>query len=336
MPRKTTLQDIAAAAGVSIATVDRVINARGGVAPELEARVLECARRLHVDRDLNRRPTRLVRIGVVLSPPSNPFFEGMARAFAKANQRFAHENVQSQLFHVDVLRPRDVAATIRKVGASHDALIVICPDSVEVSAALQAISTAKPVVTLVTDLPHSGRMAYVGLDNRKAGRVAGELMGRFLGSSGGEVLVIAGLHSFIGHGEREMGFRAVLGERFPNCRVASVIETREQRDRAGELLRAVLLKYPDVAGIYNISVGNRGIARTLREVGRAEHTVLITHELTEGRRELLREGVIDAIIDQDPETEAMVAVGAIAHRFGRHPVAEPNITPFNIYIRENC
>ena len=66
MQKKTIIADIAAAAGVSTATVDRVLNRRGGVSPEKEGRVLEWSRKLQVDRDLERRPTRILRIGVVM------------------------------------------------------------------------------------------------------------------------------------------------------------------------------------------------------------------------------------------------------------------------------
>ena len=75
-----------------------------------------------------------------------------------------------------------------------------------------------PVVTLATDVRDCGRHAYVGPDDRRAGRVAGDLMGRFLGPTGGDIVMIAGLLSLIGNEEREMGFRSVLRERYPTCR----------------------------------------------------------------------------------------------------------------------
>ena len=46
-----------------------------------------------------------------------------------------------------------------------------------------------PVVTLVTDLPASGRLAYVGIDNRAAGATAAYLIGQWLGDRPGNVLV---------------------------------------------------------------------------------------------------------------------------------------------------
>ena len=162
-------------------------------------------------------------------------------------------------------------------------------------------------------------------------------MGRFVGHAGGDIVVVSGLQSFIGQGEREMGFRAVLAERHPQCRLLTVLETREQPEKAGELVAAILKQTPNVAGVYNLSAGDSSIVGALRHFGRAGKTVLITHELTPERKALLQEGVIDAIIDQNPELEAMTAVQLLARHFGRcGDEALPTMTPARIYIRENC
>jgi LacI family transcriptional regulator len=71
--RKANAADVARAAGVSPATVDRVLNGRGGVSVEKERRVVECARRLSLDRNLSVRPTRLLRIAALIGSATNPF-----------------------------------------------------------------------------------------------------------------------------------------------------------------------------------------------------------------------------------------------------------------------
>ena len=72
-----------------------------------------------------------------------------------------------------------------------------------------------PVLTLVSDIAHAPRIAYVGIDNRNAGRLAGHLLGRFVPGSAGEVALFAGSLSYRGHEEREMGFRHILADEFP-------------------------------------------------------------------------------------------------------------------------
>lgn len=337
MSRKVRIGDVAQAAGVSVSTVDRVLNGRGGVDPGKEAAVLHAARRLGLDRNLELRPTRILRIGVLMAEASNPFYRSLHEAVGRANRLFHASSLRCFVHHLDVLRPDRAAALIRSAAAGHDALVVVCPDEPQVAAAVAEAAAALPVVTLVSDLPGSGRLAYVGMDNRSAGRVAGELMGRFLGAAGGEVAILSGLRSFVGHGEREAGFRAVLEDRFPACRLVAVAETRERGEEAGAAAGVLLRRHPGLAGLYNVSTGNRAVAATLQRLRPGRHVTFITHELTPERRQLLKAGVIDAIIDQNPELEVTTAVGLIARHFGRRddlPSAGP--TPLNIHLRENA
>ncbi len=66
MSRKPIIADVARLASVSTATVDRVLNDRGGVKPEKEIKVLSAARRLKLDRILTRRYSRVLRIAVLI------------------------------------------------------------------------------------------------------------------------------------------------------------------------------------------------------------------------------------------------------------------------------
>jgi LacI family transcriptional regulator len=137
--------------------------------------------------------------------------------------------------------------------------------------------------------------------------------------------------------EREAGFRAVLTERHPRCGLVELIETHGLGESAGALLRDVIARRPAIAGIYVVSTGNRSIAAALDRLGRSTSTVVITHELTPARRELLKAGLIAAIIDLNPEFEAQTAVEMLAHHFGRLEDAPARLTtPFTLYLRENC
>jgi len=338
MARKTTLIQIAEAAGVSIATVDRVVNRRGGVSPEAEAKVLEWANRLSLDRRLFRGHVRTLRVAVIMQSPANPFYRGLSRAFADNNSFAAELRIACFIHHVDVTDIPATASRIARISESHDAMIVVCPDDPVLSEALRAVSRRIPVVTMITDIGRSGRIAYVGPDNRQLGRVAGELMGRFLGPPGGEVLVVLGLHRMAGHEEREIGFRSVLRERFPQCAIGAALESAEDRKRAGDLVYAALRSNPRIAGVYNVSAGNLAITDAIRSLGLGHRTVVITHEITPERRRLLRDGILDAIIDQNPRLEAMRAIEVLGRHFdrieGEVPLGEH--TPFHIFIRENC
>ena len=338
MNNKSTLIRIAEAAGVSISTVDRVVNSRGGVSPDTEAKVLEWATKLNLDRRLFRSHLKTLRVAVLMQSPQNPFFQALRDAFSDLNLTMADLRITSFVHYIDVTDFAGTSRKIEEVAAGYDGLIVTCPNDPKISEALRRVSRKIPIVTLVTDLPDSGRIAYVGSNNRQTGRVAGELMGRFLGSEGGDILLVLGLQRIAGHEEREMGFRSVLRERFPCCRIVAALESGEDRERAGRVVLDALGEHPGVRGIYNVSAGNSAIVQAIGSLGLTHKIVLITHELTEARRQMLLDGALDAIIDQNPRLEAQRALEVLGRNFQRSETgtAGGEYTPFQIFIRENC
>lgn len=338
MGKKTTLMQIAKAAGVSTSTVDRVLNHRGGVSPAKETKVLEWASRLNVDRVIFQDYLKILRVGVMMQSSRNPFFRSLRDAFTSLSTTMSDLKIHCFIHEIDVTDMTATTRRINQVAEVYDALVVTCPEDPQLSGVLKLIADKIPIVTLVTDLPNSGRLAYVGPDNRQTGRVAGELMARFLGQAGGEVLVILGMHRIIGHEEREMGFRSVLRERFPKCTIADSLESGEDRMRAGEVVQEALQLHPNVRGIYNISAGNSSIARVVHSLNLKDKIVMITHELSPERIQMLRDNILDAVIDQNPRIEAERALEIIGRHFNRTD-AETRLeefTPFNIFIRENC
>jgi len=336
MGNKTTLIQIAKAAGVSISTVDRVLNDRGGVSSKSEELVVEWASKLNLDRIAFRKHLRTLRIAVMMQPPENPFFRDLRGTFIDVNSGLEDLNIRCFLHYVSVA---DVAATSRKIGLikrDYDAMIVVCPEVPSLTAELKKISHKMPIVTLVTDLPGCGRLAYVGSNNRQSGRAAGELMGRFLGPEGGNVLIVSGTRRYLGQEEREMGFRSVLKERFAIINIAGSLESEEDQMRAGRVVSDAMQAHPDIRGIYNMSSGNSAILKVTKAQALNHRIVLITHELTAERRRMLQEGDLDAVIDQNPVLEARTALDILAQHFGRQkPEVRPKFIPFNIFIREN-
>ncbi|EPK8020370.1 LacI family DNA-binding transcriptional regulator [Providencia rettgeri] len=338
MSRKTTLQQVAEAAGVSLSTVDRVLNQRGGVNPKKQAKVLEWAHRLNIDRTLFRSYMPILRVAVLMQSPKNPFYKGLCDAFTDASTQLPERRIHFFLHYLDVNDTAKTVEQVMQIPKSYDALVVISPQCDALVHVLRKIANLIPILTLATDIPNCGRIAYIGPDNRQMGRTAGELMGRFMGSQGGDVVIVLGLNEFIGQGEREIGFRNVLRERFPQCSVTRCLESEENSIKAGEMVRDVLRKEPSIRGIYNVTSGNSQIASALQIMGLHNAVTLITHELSDRRIQMLREGVIDAILDQNPQLEVRRVMDILSDHFKRDKIQIPidGFTRFDIYIRENC
>ena len=81
-------------------------------------------------------------------------------------------------------------------------------------------------------------------------------------------------------------------------------------------MRDMIAEHQGLAGVYAISTGTLAIGQALAATGRQEATTMIAHELTAHRRQMLLDGIIDAVIDQNPELEVLTALEVLAHHFG--------------------
>ncbi len=337
MGRKTTMADVAREAGVSPATVDRVLNGRGGVETDKERRVLEAARRLKLDRALTVRPRRMLRVGVFLQAPDNPFHAALGEGVRRAARLHAELNIQCLVHHIDPNDPKAVAGTLARQGAAFDGLILTLPDEPRIAEAVAGLAASRPVVTLATDLPTSGRAACIGPDERRAGRLAGDLMGLFLRPREGRVLLIAGRSDIAGQRARAEGFREILAERHPGVTISCIRESGEDAGRAGRIVLEALTQDRGLRGIYHMTAGAKPVVEVLRRLGRTADTVFVTHELTEDRRALLLAREIAAVIDQQPELEARIAVETMARLLGRLDGVPGSVeTRFVLHLPENA
>jgi LacI family transcriptional regulator len=314
---RTTIEEIALKASVSTATVDRVLNNRAGVSPRTKASVLAVAERhgFFEGRDGEFARTQQVlpklKLDFLLPTAKNQFME-VLRAEVE-NQAGARDNLDVRVIEVDGINPRQLAEKVRALEGQSDGIGIVALDHPDVREAIRSASArGSKVVTIVSDISHVPRVAYVGIDNRAAGRLAGYLMHRFYSGSGsGKVALFSGSLSYRGHEEREMGFRHILAEENRQLQIVEQLEMMDDPDEAFKIAMEVLARHPDLSAIYNVGAGNSGIARALKERDLRRHILLIGHEATEDTRALLLDGTLDAVIDQNPRVEAREALNAL-------------------------
>jgi LacI family transcriptional regulator len=334
---KVTISDVARDAGVSRATADRVLNRRGGVSSKKEGAVLTSARSLGLDRNFDAAPVKALRVCVLMKPPQNPYYAELTRGFRQANRRFAQQAVTAYVTHIDVTAPETIVRQLGRIARNYDALVVVAPAHPTTVQSLRDLSVRIPVITLSTDLPLGAPHHYVGPDNERAGRLAGEIMGRMLGQAGGNILFVAGLSEFSGHEERRKGFRAVLRSDYPASVVAAEIDSLDRGASVADAVVAALREIPNIRGIYNISQGNDEISRRIEARGIRKDFCFIGHDLTATTRSLLRERRMDVVIDQDPVLEAMRAMEIVLHHYGRSGGGRiSGKTPLRVHFRENA
>ncbi len=337
---RPTVHDIAAKAGVSLATVDRVLNDRPGVRGVTRARVEAAIVALGYVRDVaaaNLAKSRVYPLVFILPEGDNPFMRGLEAEVRRAG---LHSAVERTRLSVATVPAFDAAALARAIDAAIaedvSGIAAVAVDAPEVSAAIaRAHEAGIPVVTLVSDLAGSGRDHFVGVDNIAAGRTAGSLMGRFLGSGPGPVAVLAGYMRVRDHGERLEGFLAAMAAMPAARAVLPVLEGQDDPELSFSLIADCLARVPDLAGIYSLGAGNRGLLAALSERGRRDLCVIV-HELTDETRAALESGLADAVLNQDAGHEVRSAIRVLRAKADGLPVnAAQERIRLDIFIKDN-
>ena len=201
-----TIRDVARLAGVSVATVSRVLNASAPVREETRARVLEVTRSLRFSpntaaRTLSRQ--RAGALGVVLPDLYGEFFSELLRGIDQEAQRADHSLLVSSSHHDS----RGIEAAVRAMRGRVDGLMVMAPD---VSAPLLADVLPSGVPTVLLNGPAVDADVYeITVDNFGGART----MTRHLIALGHRRIgFIAGAELNHEASERERGHRAALRE----------------------------------------------------------------------------------------------------------------------------
>lgn len=331
--KKPSLADVAKLANVGIATVDRVLNERGNVSPATARKVIEASRALALPRVLPMPYRRGLRLEVILARRETPFSARLNDAFLRASALLDRSVIVQRTF-VDESRPVDVA---RHLLATHaDAIIVYGQEHVEIIDAVTTLtSRGIPVVTMVSDLPTSPRLAYVGLDHYSAGRTAAYFMVRM--ARPGPVLVLCHSFDYRAHAERVSGFRDGLADHGSALAILNILQGRDhQADSESLLLEAMRGASEPIVGVYNTGGANRAVERAVAHDDWETMPVFIGHELTANTARMLSEGLMTLAIDQNPEEQARRAVNLVLHRFGYTTASPENgPVPFTIFSPEN-
>ncbi|ORM74711.1 transcriptional regulator [Pantoea wallisii] len=305
--KKLTLIKVAELAGVGIATVDRVLNERGGVRPETVRKVLRAARQAGLQRLLPDDTQHPWRIEVFLSNNGTWFFQQLADEFAHIADRLGYRKIK--LFRTLVAEnpPDKLAEKIKKSSELRDGIIVYGHDYPLIHDALKHCrEKGIPVVTLVSDLAEASRFCHVGINQYQAGRTAGLLMSQSMAAPG-DVIMVSGRFDFRAHIDRISGFRDAITQRAPWLNLREVLAGEDEQHKIRSLLNRTLQQAQNVVGLYNSGDNNRDISALLQQHKLSGRCCYITHELYDVTRQLLQDGSLSYTLDQNARQHAVLA-----------------------------
>jgi LacI family transcriptional regulator len=336
MAPRATIVDIAEAAGVSVATVDRVLNDRLPVRQQTALRVVEAAERIgyHAAGLLKQRikeaPVR--RLGFLLQK-RDEFYRAFGDALVAETQAAPNATGKAIVEFNEEIGPTTIAERIREMAGKVDALAVVAVDHPEVNEAVEAAGI--PIFTLLSDVTAPSRAGLLSADTRKAGRTAAWAITR-LARQPGKIGILIGSHRYLSQEIAEIGLRTYVREHAPAFTTLEPIINLEDQNIAYAAVKELMRLNADLAGIYVAGGGAEGFVRALREAGPQKRIVGVCNELTPTTRQALTEDVIDLVLDTPIAQLAKSAVEAMLDAIAQpRPGVVQVLLPPTLYTSEN-
>lgn len=340
--RKITMNAIAAAAGVGVATVDRVLNRRAPVRAATEQKVLAAASRLGYRADLTpllnpeqAAPAVTLRMGFILLEKSYSFYQSLTDALREQAQPLHPAGSEPQFYWHDIDDVDAVVDSLHTLAQQVDAIGLVALDHPLIRRAIETVSRqGVKVYALFSNFSPCGHAGYFGLDNQKAGRTAGWMATHLLHRPG-PVGVLVGDHRFTCQESCEISFRSYLREQDSTRRVLEPLKTHESIEGGYQATRRLLDDHADLALIFAPCGGVEGVIRALREQPQRQVALICHGPVSDGDLALI-DGTITVMLRHRIDNLALTLVNTLQQRQAdsREHFTQV-ILPFDIVTREN-
>ncbi len=224
------------------------------------------------------------------------------------------------------------------IAQNYDGIACLAGDEGMIPFIQKAVKANVAVATYNSETnKESPRVFFVGADNYKQGRECGEKMAQLIGGKG-KVAIITGFFAVEAHELRRKGFKDVITEKYPDIKVVGEIENADLADIAYTQAMDFMSSFPDLSGIYITASGQFGAANAVKNSGKKGIVKVVCHDFLPETVGLVREGVIQGLIDQSTKLQGRDVVirlynyiaGGIVPPFGKLLLDTPMATPGNI------
>lgn len=299
-----TIQQIAEKAGVSRGTVDRALNNRGRIDPEVARKVLQIAEEMgyvHKERKKHTAKKKTIRIGVVTQLAKASFMLEINRGIRQAAEELKDWGVEILLresFSVDEEEQVRAIEELAEEGIQGLALMPLECERVREKINWLIEEKKIPVVTFNSDIVGTRRSCFVGMDNRKSGQTAAGLMGLMTGGSG-KILIITGYFSNVVNNARVDGFVEEVKKSYPGLEIAGVQGSFDEAEEVERIITNSMRNISGISGIFVVSGGQAGVKKAFDSLKLENRPYVIVYDQTPRNEKAVQENLVDFLIDQN-------------------------------------
>ena len=301
---RVTIAEVAKVAGVSLSTVDRVLNGRAPVRIDTAKHIQAVAESLNfqgagIIRERVQGKRIRHRLGFLLEQPDSAFYQTLGSHLADATADKPRECESAVVEYMSDLSPEAVSKRLRDLGTKVSAIAVVSADHPLIGKEIDDLrKKGVPVFALISDLSTPSRAGYAGLDNRRVGRTAAWFITK-MAKMPGKIAISVGSHRFQCQELCEMSFRSYMRENAPDFELLEPLVTLESNQLAEEGMRELMYRHPDIVGVFVAGGGAEGVIRALKDHSKGFDGIApvgVARELTLGILDGLHGGYMSAVL----------------------------------------
>ncbi|HKQ92679.1 MAG TPA: sugar ABC transporter substrate-binding protein [Blastocatellia bacterium] len=254
------------------------------------------------------------RIALVMKSLANEFFKTMQDGATAHQQTHAAEYELIANGTKDELDLSRQVEIVEQMIAQQVQAIVIAPaDSKALVPVCQRAQSAGIVVINIDNKLDAAvlaernlRIPFVGPDNRKGARLAGEALARRL-KPGDQVAILEGVPTAFNAQQRKAGFEDAM--KAAGMNIVSSQSAGWETAKANQVAAALLVEKPELKAILcaNDSMALGAVA-AIRAAGKAEQIRVIGFDNIQAVRQLLKDGLVLATVDQHGDQLAVYGI----------------------------
>ena len=336
---RATLKDVAIKSGYALRTVKKVMSGNENVRTKTRISVLNAAKELNYQRNiaasvLSRRKS--VQVAIVYAEVSEGYFPEVERGFMQCAKELRDFGLSIE-FHKAFVQDVDAQVdALKRLAAdeSVDGVIIQPVSSSQLNSHIDDfINSGRPLLTFGADAPLSKRLAYIGPDAYRSGRIGAQILANYIGKRG-NVVVISSNFEHSQTKDRISGFQDRVKEHYPKINVKSLHVPTFEPKAYYEFVRTLVCAGEPVRGIFATNANSYIAGEVLRDL-RRDDIIVVGFDISNMATEIMKEGYLKVLIEQNPFQIAYLTLKAMFNRIYLNEQTPPiQHTPLSIVTSE--
>jgi len=338
------VKDIAAKAGVSIGTVDRVLHNRGEVKASTHKKVMAVIEELEYTPNIMAKSLarkRTVQIVIVIPNPdnNNPYWEKPVEKIKQVKKELINFNVDVVCEYYDASNEKSFEITMNKVCRYEPDGVVLNPIFKNTTLKFVDIFNNKNIpyvfIDIDIDVDNNNKLSFFGQNAKQSGRVAANTM--YLSTPRNSRYLIIKLSNkkvFSTHIDGRIdGFIQFFKNKKSNIKTIEIDLSNKNEPYTS--LSEIFIDNESINGVFIPNSRSYKLADFLESIGKNNY-IIVGYDLIEQNVKHLEKENITYLINQKPEKQVYDAVMALFnHILLKKKIEKTNYSAIDILIKEN-